>query len=607
MLVPVVALAMASGCAKPEESTECAPRALKPVSGESGVAQAFLPDPVNASGIPSLSPTSLKLDLYRSSVALSNLGGLGVLEGRFVDVRNGLTCDEWFGAHDEKNQFSYSHGDSRFQEAMAYHFGDRYRAEQESLGFLFPSAPVRIVAHCMKQDNAYFTRHRDEAGEILNKVCLGDSVATPGASYGDDAVVTLHELQHATTTDLYTGSQASARLNQFWYDEAGALNEAVSDFMALAHSEPLLSAAFDPRQFSRWALDRFYPGRRAIRGTHRCPEYDSAFASGCTGYPGFSSDGNTVSYVYPDGLGWPYADNYGGADPVRSVFKGYRGQEEIHNTGVLLSGALWDVYESLKSRHDGVSARSLAMKLVLEAVRHLPRPSAARVSPVSFRSFASAIQASMPLVGLSADDQAGATQALTERGLLGGTILGASWAQAGEGMPASPGLRIEDHPTQLKSWLFNMGSDPELVTQGISTGLNSQLDPGDLVAIWFDVKNVAQATAGGVELTVISLDPEVTFLDNGTNIGALSESSAQIHYSKVNGTEVVSALTGPTYGVGTGNSYFKTNPYYSRDWTTAVFAKVSPSAAHGKTVTFQVEASPSNGEKSVVQFTARIR
>lgn len=609
-LLTVTACAGLIGCAKLPADEDCAPTELKQITGSSGVAQVFLPDPVAASGDATLSPGSFKLDLYRKPVDLPRLSGKGVLEGHYVEVRNGTSCGGGFLAFDEKNQFAYLHSDPRFQEAMAYYIGDRFRASVDSLGYILAKDRVRIVAHCMKQDNAYYTRELElMSGRMVQKVCLGDSTATPGASYGDDAVVTVHELQHATTTELYTGLNPALGLNQFWYDEAGALNEAISDFVGLVTTEPMIPFGIDARQFSRWALDKFFPNQRGTRGAHRCPEYDSAFRSGCTGFGGFSSDTNTVSYIYPDGLGWPYADNFSGSDEVRSAFKNTRSQEEIHNTGILLSGALWDMYDALKARRRGDSeaASALALKAVLEAVRQLPRPSAANLSPVTFRSLASAIVSVAPSVGLVAEDVDAAIRVFTERGLIGGQQLGVGWAERGDGVAVTPGMKIEDNPNRLRSWLYDIGSDPALVTQGIETGMNAQLDPGEVAAVWFDVRNTSAVTAGGVLLKVTSLDPEITFLDGTTNIGAVSSTEAQIQYYKINGTAVTQALNGPKYPTGAGGSYFATNPFFARNSNTALWVKVSPGAAHGRIVNFRVEAIPSNGATAISVFTAQIR
>jgi hypothetical protein len=359
-------------------------------------------------------------------------------------------------------------------------------------------------------------------------------------------------------------------------------------------------------------LGTFIPNHKNSRGAHKCPAYDPSYPN-CGSFPTFSAQNNTISYVYPDGLGWPYANQFAGPGYVSKAFSTSKVQEEIHNAGVLFAGALWDVYDGLLANYGGseTQARMLSSKVVLEAIKLLPKPTSASRSPVTFRGFADQMVAVAPAVGLTAQDQAAMVSALTARGLYGGTLLGNNWGTVGPGKSATPGLRIQDNPTLIKEWLLSIlgGDGSALVPQGVTTGLNSQLDPNELVAVWFDLLNNDAQTAGGVELTVKSLDPDVTFESNpDLNRGLLGSDTAQIRYGKVNGTNIVTALTSSnqTYHVGTGNSYFRTNPFFDSKWTTALWVRVGKNAAHGKVIHFQVSLAPTNGPVSVIDFPATI-
>src|SRR4051812_11603945 len=93
----VVALGAATqlaGCAKDGTAPPqnyCAPSAssLSAIASADGKGRIFNPDPMAASGNPLLAPTSSNLDAYAQDVALPNLNGLGVLRGKYVDVRDG--------------------------------------------------------------------------------------------------------------------------------------------------------------------------------------------------------------------------------------------------------------------------------------------------------------------------------------------------------------------------------------------------------------------------------------------------------------------------------------------------------------------------------------
>ena len=621
-------LFLATGCAPKEanlaDTSFCAPTSLSAgVVAASGKASVFHLDPMISSGNFKLSPQSQNLDQYTVPVILPRLGGRGVLEGTYVDVRDNMYCNGMYGAYDLKNQFTYSHSDPRFQEAMSYFYGDQYRATIDSLGYLVSKVPVRVYAHYLLADNSSFYRGPDGVGQVR----LYDSASTPGASYADDATVIVHELQHGSTVDLYDPDPKNY-LNQFWYDEAGAMNEAVSDFMSLLFFQTdVLALGQDPKLFSRWALGSFSTSPHT-RGANRCPVYDSAYASGCTNFPNFSADNNTVSYVYPDGLGWPYANNFKSPAFVKDAFNSYRSQEEIHNAGVLLEGALWDVAEAIRAAHGGDASVShnLTGKLLLESLRHLGKPQTsppANLSPVTFRGLAQSMMdrlsdpTFLQSTGMGATEQNAVAQALTQRGLYGVPTLTTDWAAVGPGTPAAPGVRIQDNPLILKEWLLSLGfSDQEAnqaIPQGLSTGLNGQLDPGETAMIWFDVQDTSTITAGGVLITATSNDPDVQIYDPSLNIGAVSglaapQTQAQIRYGKINGTAIVSALASnnPANNVATRNSYFGTNPFYASSYNTGIFVMVSPQAAHKKVVNLQVTALPSNGIASTKNFPVTI-
>ena len=415
-LLIAATIALASGCAKHKEPlvSKCRyPSDLQSGAGDRGTARLFLIDPITRSGNPLVSPTDGNLDSYATDVALSRLGGLGVLEGTYVDVRNEIDCREGYGVYDAANRFAVSHDDPAFQEAMAYYYGDLYQYHLDNLHLLTTRVPVRVISHCMKQDQAFYFPEIS-GGVRHGNVCLGDSPSTLGASYSDDAEVEVHELQHGSTLDSYSANPQGS-LNQFIYDEAGALNEAISDFMALAFAAPSVPSTLDPRVFSRWALGTFVPGDPGQRGAHWCPTYDAGFAAGCPDAPGFSADKDTVSFVYPDGKGWPYTGRY---RSVRAALVQYQAQEEIHNAGVVMVGALWDMYSAIKSsRGDDLTANALSTRLVSEALRDLPQPRTdpGQMSPVTFRGFAQALVDHAAAVGLNIAEQNKVSQALGAR------------------------------------------------------------------------------------------------------------------------------------------------------------------------------------------------
>lgn len=601
---------IASGCAKKSDSltNRCVQPSAEAISGSEGQAMVFAPDPITQTGDTSISPAAYSLDEYRKPASLQNLGGHGVLEGAYVDIRTNDGCDEGFGVYSDRNDFRFSHVNGGFQQAMTYYYGDGYRALLDTLGLLAPVDPVRIIAHCMDDDNAFYSRETTASGTSLDYVCLGDSVQTIGASYADDANVVIHELQHATTAHAYS---PTFYFNNFFYDEAGAINEAISDFGAMTYLAPLVAPGLDERVFSRWALGTFVPGYSGVRGANLCPAYDPSYpncASYDLGAAGFSADQNHVSFNYPDGLGWPYPNNYRGPHYLKEAHLSNTGQEEIHNVATVMQGALWDVFDRLRAQVGEEAARKLSLELVMSTIPDLPKPSAVNLSPVTMRGLAQALVNRASAMGFTAPAQTAVSEALMARGLIGGTPLPNGWAAVGDGNGVTAGMKIEDGPTRLRIWARMLGQSSGVIPQGVSASNNGRLSKSEYAAIWFDIKNTSAITAGGLQITVKSLNPKVTVLDGRFNVGAQSSSQAQIQYLKANGTGIVSALSSANANahVGVGNSYFKTNPYYSDSPRTAVWVSVNDAVTANEDVDFEVKIVPTNGPEQTLVFTTKV-
>ena len=618
------------GCAKvasqqPEKlpPSGCAPSSLQGGLGSAGEANIFRVDPVFASGNLYLSPQSSRMSEFLSSVTLQRLSGEGILKGTYVEVRNGLQCNGSFGAYAVDQKFLYPHEDFRFQESMSYFYADDYQSFLNGIGYLSTKDPIRIYAHCDLEDNAYFTWARDpETNQIFQLICLGDSVQSVGAFYSDDSQVIIHELQHASTGDQYS---SEIDLNQFFYDEAGSMNEGLSDFMALAYTDSTFGSqlGMDARVFSRWALGRFFEGSDGSRGSHRCPSYDPHFPE-CASFPQFSMEPSlvSVSFVYPDGMGWPYHFDSSSQNPVVDAFKFFPYQEEIHNAGTILTGALWDAYSLIKQNHDDDAplAFKLMSQLVLESLRHLPQPDDfLNHSPVTFIGLAQQMIKYAPYVsGFAQADQDSLSEAFRSRGLhLAPQIQDPQWLSVGSGTnfrmktSKTPGLKVFDDPVVLKRWLIQQGSEPSVIRQDLSSALNSELDPGEVAMVWFDLKNESSLTAGGVLLTVTSLDPDVEIMDARFNIGYLSGSSenqTQVMYGKINGTAIVSQFnSGSSSGsIPTDRTYFTTNPYFNQSYRTGIWVRAKATLPHGKWVKFRVQATPANGVSSTQEFSLQV-
>lgn len=596
----------------------CVPDLVDTGVGATGQAYVFSPDPISESALTTLSPTSSQLDNYRRLVSLNRLSGLGVLSGDYVSVRNGLSCQSDFGAYSATQDFRFSQSESGFQEANAYYAGDRFRASLDAAGELIPTGALRVISNCTEEDNAYYVRLITlSTGAITGKVCLGNSQNTPGAYYADDAQVVVHELQHGTTMDSYSLSQG---LNALWNDEAGALNEGISDFMALMDAEEETDPSIDVKEFSRWALGKFTPGYSSARGAHRCPSYTTGYPScpsfGAPGSGGFSSVGKKISYIYPDGMGWPHSGTFTSTNTLASIHANYTSREQIHTSSVIISGTLFEVYQAIKNNHAGdvTIAKRLATQLAIEALKILPKQTSTNVVPVTLVNYATqlrAVAASLLSAGdFTAGDSADLDQVLTERGLYAFSPLPSAWAEVGPGNGStSPGVRIIDNPAILKPWISEF-ADSSVVTQTGLKSNNGKINKGEVVAIWFDakIKSGITMSAGGIKVDVVSPSSNLTMLDWDYNFGGISSSRAQIMYQKIYGSLAVAALNDGSNGSDTGAtaSYFGTNPTYWYNYRTAIYVKAASSISVDTVVNLQLTLTPANGPATTVTFPVTI-
>jgi hypothetical protein len=477
---------------------------------------------------------------------------------------------------------------------MAYYWGDRFRKRLSEAQSLLPKSSLEVIAHCPDaEDNAYYSQRLGKGGEVIDFVCLGVSRSTPEANYAEDAQVIVHEIQHATTTHVYSSTYD---LNAFEYDEAGSLNEALSDLMALMHSEASIPSLLDPKIFSRWALGSFL-SRDYARGAHRCPRYDPGFPN-CAHYSkgaaGFSADLGHVSYTYPEGLGWPFARNGNPPGYLRSIYLNFGSFQQIHNTSSLMTSVLWELYEKLRDMTGSApQAETLMTRWTMLALLMAPKPDpATSLSPVTFRSFSESMDQVAIDAGLTSTMRDEVRVIFQNRGLRGGPLLGAGWVEVGPGISETPGLRFFD------------------VAPGPGSSANRKFDRGDRGAIFFDLKNVDTKTAGGILLDVEILDPGIRFLSSSLNYGRISSSQAMIQYQKVYGSEMLLALSSgtSTLHVPAGNTYFTTDRNYDSIGSTALWIEVLPEAQYaGQTIRFRVRVTPSNGPTETLVFLGTIQ
>jgi len=619
-VTPFIACALLSvfnSCAQDEPAPlerveSCAPSSLPKVAGTTGQASVFSPDPIISSLNSNLSPSSSSLDSFAQDVQLDRLTGYGVLQGEFVDIRNLIDCDGAYGAYSSTQDFRIDHSDPAFQEANAYYASDQYLSMLSQANAIQPEEQFTIFAHCIEEDNAFYVRGYDETGATTHSVCLGNSVTTPGAFYADDSMVSVHEIQHGVLANAY---HPTIEFNQFFFDFAGSANEAIADFMALMQYEEETPALLDPRMFSRWALGTFEAGTNSARGAHFCPMYDTRFNSGCTGTAGLTL--TSVDYTFPVGLGWPFSNSV--YSNIQQAYANYLGIEQIHNAGIVLTGALFDAYLAVADAAGGNqhAAKLFMTKLMMDTIAELGSthlPSNDSLSPVTFMAITDTM---VDLATTSNATYAAAIEsAFAARGFASGaSSIPNTWLVAPQGAAAcstdalsSNALctaRVRRKSDTLRHWMSDMGGNATIPSNTAQTrAASGSLHPGEIAVIWFNLGNALQPTVGEVEVTVSISNPSVNILGNTYNIGSMnsvgSTQYAQVHYLKVYGTDTASSGLNHLIDVDSNSAtsegvYFRSNPKFDNEsigYLTGIWVQTTSSASG--TARFKVRAKASN-------------
>jgi hypothetical protein len=549
------------------------------IAGSTGTGTVFTLDPLISSGNASLSPGSSTLGSFTSSVTLPNLLGYGVLKGTYVDVLTDK-CGESYGAFSTSNNFQYAHGDDRFAEVMNYHYGNQYRADLAASSALYPSGSFKMIANCNVDDNAFYTQDYDSHGVLTDFVCIGRSTTySSTTSFSEDGAVMMHELQHGTTGHAYSSTED---FNKFAFDEAGAVNEALSDFVGLMQSDPEVVAPFKNFEFSRWALGLLF-SQSAMRGAAKCPVWTADYPT-CANFSktpasGFSESAKRISFAYPDGLGWPYAGPAAGST-LAHVWSTNLGFEEIHQTAPIITGALWDIYDSIKtSSGDEAGTRRRMQLLLMETIKTLPKASAADPSPVTMPVLATKLLA-MAAAGtggtFSGAEQTTMATLLAARGLTGIPTVADGFASVGpNGVAGHPGLFFY-----------------ETVAVGVA---NYRMHAGESGMLWFDIANSSANTAAAPLIKVTSSDSRIKFSGVSKNPGYVSDTVAFIRYGKINGSSIVTAMNnGGATHTGITNSYFNGSSLTGVNTSTALFIEISAGTPVGTNFNFTVDVTPAN-------------
>jgi hypothetical protein len=196
-----------------------------------GIAQVFMPNPVQSLGDESLtdqkdSDAAVPLTAYHT-VPLSHLDGSGFLRGDYANVYSSTGNL----AFSPTNTFVYTRHQDEFEQVMAYYWITEAQAYIHSLGFgslLRPinDRPQAVRINQLGYDNSFATDHPK------NELRFGKG----GVDDAEDGEVILHEYGHA----IHFSQSFS-----FASEEAGAISEGFADYWAVTVSD-WVAGAPDP-------------------------------------------------------------------------------------------------------------------------------------------------------------------------------------------------------------------------------------------------------------------------------------------------------------------------------------------------------------------------
>ena len=193
--------------------------ATKPSLGSTGTASVFRVNPVQSTGIETLTDQNDSAAAVPSSayahVQLRNLDGTGTLTGKWVAVQSATGTP----ATSSTNTFVYDRSEDQFEQVMAYFWVNQAQEYIQSLGFGSTLPAVNEQQQIVKVDqyggdNSYQT---DKPFRIR--------YGKGGVDDAEDAEVIVHEYGHAGHAAQVPGFGAS--------EEAGAIGEAFGDYLGV--------------------------------------------------------------------------------------------------------------------------------------------------------------------------------------------------------------------------------------------------------------------------------------------------------------------------------------------------------------------------------------
>jgi hypothetical protein len=180
-----------------------------------GTAYVFDPNPVSATGDPTLRDETSGVDTLRVLRTLPELDGSGYVRGPYVDnrhLRGGLPGTP--GVNEPSLHYDYSRDEAGFEEVNAYFHIDRFQRRLQNLGFTNANnRQILVDVHYMADDNSWYEFN-------ARALEFGDG----GVDDAEDEEIIIHEYGHAIHHNVIPGLAATSggatvrALSEGWCD-----------------------------------------------------------------------------------------------------------------------------------------------------------------------------------------------------------------------------------------------------------------------------------------------------------------------------------------------------------------------------------------------------
>jgi hypothetical protein len=176
----------------------------------------------------------------------------------FLQVNGYYHSDQFIERYIDFLQFAYFQSDYNFLSTMPFEpkmFW--FYINDDSNGSTNDYQPLTLFTRCAETQQNAFYRPTPRARDVGPSICMGVDDNIPGFAFSQDPTIIYHEYGHAfaqlmlnirneSSIDLYQASMGNV-----FYDEAGAINEAIADYISYIMTDRPFVGEYGMQKFYR--------------------------------------------------------------------------------------------------------------------------------------------------------------------------------------------------------------------------------------------------------------------------------------------------------------------------------------------------------------------